>query len=161
MSAAAEERAREPESSSNISRILRKGPKGWLPWRIHPHCDDGCVDGGEGQLLELLSFILGWKWHVAFLPKVRFQVKDAADAGAGLDQRDDWRVTCSTTTGGPPRPLSFWLEVKDELLNLITVTNIGAPSKCLLQKVALIFHLSSSTTFDLLFVFSYLQSPPC
>lgn len=38
---------------------------------------------GEGQLLQLLSFILG----IAFVLKVHFQVKDAADAGTGLDQR--------------------------------------------------------------------------
>ncbi|TNN52498.1 hypothetical protein EYF80_037265 [Liparis tanakae] len=45
--------------------------------------DDGGVHGGEGQLLQLVSFVRG---RVPFPLKVHLQVGDAADPRAGLDE---------------------------------------------------------------------------
>lgn len=57
--------------------------RGGSPRHIHPQGDDRCMDRGEGQLLK---FVLSWRWHMAFLLEVHFQVGDVADAWAGLDQ---------------------------------------------------------------------------
>lgn len=57
--------------------------RGGSPRHIHPQGDDRCMDRGEGQLLK---FVLSWRWHVAFLLKVHFQVGNVADTWAGLDQ---------------------------------------------------------------------------
>lgn len=89
------------------------------------------MHGGEGQLLQFLSFILGWKWRIAFLLKVRFQVKDAADAGASLNQRPVvgyiQQIEAVLTQGmGWNGCWSFYFEGKYKKVNLISVINIFA-----------------------------------
>lgn len=61
-------------------------PRGGLPGHAHPQCDDRGMDGSEGQLLKLVSFVLSWKWPIAFPVEVHLQVGNVADTRAGLWQ---------------------------------------------------------------------------